>query len=304
MTGRACVRIACLLWLMSGCATIPPPGTGGTVSGALRSIELYPAQSPGPAAYHTVGRERIFASDRGVDVVLLWALPAPATYGVTVALRTPAGGVHTERELQTSVAKTPWVTEHRFALPEGDGTKALAGSWAIEVALDGKPVGRRAFVFDPRSARLRTRARVLIVQGANDVEAGAGDWVWTQQAAVLEHIKAAHAAMGIALRDELGRRFPRVDGPVPSLAADDATIVIRTKLAISPNSSVGSRATLEVVHLPTQTSRTFQFRSTAGTDQVTGGVYFVVAASDLAFQAAASEDFIRHLVSATQATPE
>jgi hypothetical protein len=79
---------------------------------------------------------------------------------------------------------------------------------------------------------------------------------------------------------------------------------VRTKLAISPNSSVGSRATIEVVHVPTRTARTFQFRSTAGTDQVGGGVYFSVAASDLAFQAAASPEFTGHLIAITDAKPE
>jgi hypothetical protein len=272
------------------------------VTGALDSIDLYPTDADG--GYVTMSRDRLFASDRGVDIALSWTFPGPGSRAIGVALRNPVGAIYSESDFQTNATRASWVTGHRFALPDGETANALAGNWAVEVALDGKPVGRRTFIFDARNVRLRTAARVLIVQGSNDAEAGAGDWMWTHQAAVLENIQAAHTVLGIALRDELVRRFPRVDGPVPSTTAGDATILIRTKLAISPNSSVGSRATLEVVHLPTRTSRTFQFRSTAGTDQVTGGVYFGVAAADLAFQAVASEEFIGHLMSATQATPE
>jgi hypothetical protein len=144
---------------------------------------------------------------------------------------------------------------------------------------------------------------VRILQGPNDAEIGAGDWVWTHHAAVLEHIKTAHTILGIALSDELARRFPHVDGPQPNTTTE-ATVLVRTKLGISPNSSVGSRAALEVVHVPTQTVRIFEFRSTAGTDQVTGGVYFNVVAADLALQAAANPQFIQHLIAITQATPE
>jgi hypothetical protein len=304
MITRGWVRIACLLCLMSGCATIPPPGTGGTVSGALKSIELYPMHSTGETAYHTVGRDRFFASDVGLDVVLVWELPAPGDHAIKVALRTPAGGTHAERQLQSSATKTEWVTGHRFALPRAEEAKALAGSWAVEVALDGKPLGRRAFVFDPASARLQTRARMRIVQATGDVEVAAGDWVWTQQAAVLDHLRAAHTVLGIALRDELARRFPYVDGPQPAAADAEATILVRTKLGVSPNPSIDSRVTIEVVHVPTRATRTFQFRSSAGFDQVSGGRYFAVAAADLAFQAAASPDFIQHLISITQAAPE
>jgi len=304
MTTRAWAGVLCLLWLVSGCATAPHPGAGGTVSGALQTIELYPTQSTKAGGYPTASLERLFASDRGVDVGLLWALPAPGNHAIKVALRTPAGAIHAEREFLTSVTKAPWVTGHRFTLPSDDDAKALAGKWAVEVILDGAPVGRRAFIFDPSSIRLRTDARVLIVQGTDDSEVAAGDWLWTQRAAALEHTKAAHTILGIALRDELARRFPRVDGPQQAAAGTDATILVRTKLGVSPNPSTDSRATLEVVHVPTQTARTFQFRSSAGTDHVSGGRYFGVTAADLAFQAASSPEFIQYLISVTQASPE
>ena len=62
----------------------------------------------------------------------------------------------------------------------------------------------------------------------------------TQQA--LENIKATNALLGIVLRDELARRFPNVatSQQQPPAATSDATVLLRTKLRVSPNPSADS----------------------------------------------------------------
>lgn len=304
MTIRGWVGVVVLAWLVGGCATTPRPGAAGVVSGALRSIEWYPARSASGKAYPTAGRERFFASDQEVTIGLYWVLPGPGNYVTKVALRTPAGTIYTERDLPTSATKVDWFTGHRFALPQGEDAKALAGVWQVEVALDGVPVGRRAFTFDPNSIRFRTAAQLLVLQSTDDLEAAPGDWIWLNQAAAREHLRAAHALLGKVLRDELARRFPWVDGPQQAAASADATILVRTKLAVSPNPDMDSRLTVEVVHAPTQTMRTFQFRSSAGTDPLSRSHWYGVTAADLAFQAAASSEVVGLLATTAQAVPE
>ena len=300
-------RWAGLCWLLlsvGGCATTPVPGGAGEVRGALLSIDLYPTRSGSNLAYPTSGLNRLCASDREMSVGLRWALPGSGNYVTKVALRTPAGTIHAERELPTSATTAGWFTGYRFALPQGEDAKAVAGVWQVEVALDGAPVGRRAFTFDPSNIRLRTEARLLILQGKDDPEMASGDWIWRDRIGVLENIRAAHAILGSVLRDELARRFPHVDGPQESAAGADATILVRTNLAVSPNLDIPSRLTVEVVHVSAQSGRTFQFRSWAGNDRVSKGLNFGNAAADLAFQAAVNSEFVQFLATITQAVPE
>ncbi len=304
MTIRGWVGLCWLIWLLGGCATTPLSGGGGEVRGALRSLDLYPGRSASGQAYPTSGRERFFASDREISIGLTWALPGPGSYVTRVTLRIPAGAIHSERELPTIATKTEWFTGYRLALPQGEEAKTLAGVWQVEVALDGVPVGRRAFTFDPSGIRLRTTVRVLIIQGEDDPEVASGDWVWRDRTTILKHIRMAHAILGAVLWDELARRFPQVDRPQQIAASADATILVRTTFHMSPNPDMPSRLTVEVVHVPTQTARTFQFRSWSGFDRVSRSTNFVIAAADLAFQAAANPEFLQFLVTITQAVPE
>ena len=304
VTVRGWVGLCGLVWLVGGCATTPLPGGAGEVRGALQSIDLYPARSSSGQAYPTAGRQGFFASDREVSIGLRWALPGPGNYVTKVALRTPAGAIHGERELPTSATTTEWFTGYRLALPQGGDAKALAGVWQVEVSLDGVPVGRRAFTFDPRDIRLRTAARLLILQGRDEPEAASGDWFWPDRSGVLVHLRTAHAILGVVLRDELARRFPQVEGPQPAAAGADATILVRTNLAVSPNMDMPSRLTIEVVHVPTQSTRAFQFQSWAGTDRVYRRLSFGIAAADLAFRAAADPEFLQCLATTAQAVPE
>jgi hypothetical protein len=241
-------------------------------------------------------------------VYLHWGLPGPGRYETHIALRTPLGGVYSERDIRFEAKQPLWDTWFSFVPPQGADAQRLAGLWQIEVALDGKAVGKRTFTFDPSSIRLRTDARVLIVQSTYDPEVATGDWRWRDRFTALENVKAAHTILGVVLRDELARRFARVNGPQeqPPAATSDATVLVRTKLGVSPNPSADSELVLDAVHVPTQTSRTFRFRSSAGKESggISSNIYQQVAAADLAFQAAASQEFLDFLVTATQAVPE
>jgi hypothetical protein len=200
------------------------------------------------------------------------------------------------------------VSWNRFVLPKNEDAQRLAGPWQIEAFLGDAAVGHRTFTFDPSSIRLRTDARVLIVQGSDNPEVGPGDWRWRYEFATRENVKAAHNLRGVELRDELARRFPKVDGPQaqPPAAASDATALVRTKLGASPNPSADSELVVDVVHVATQTTRTFRFRSSAGKTGATpsSNIYLTVAATDLAFQAAADPDLLEFLRTATNAVPE
>jgi hypothetical protein len=300
--------VLALLLLIGGCATGPLPGAAGEVVGPLRSIEFYTKRQEQKERYSTAARDRLFASDREVWVLLRWGLPGPGSYVTKVTLRTPAGALHEEREYRFEAKDSSWHTGHRFTLPQGAAAQRLAGAWQVEAALGGTTAGHRAFTFDPSSIRLRTDARVLIVQGTYDPEAATGDWHWRDRFGALENVKAAHAILGIVLRDEFARRFPTVAGPQPEPppATSDATVLLRTKLKASPNPSAESELVLEAVNVPTQTTRTFHFRSSAGKEGggTSSNIYFFVAAADLAFQAAASPEVLEFLRTVTQAVPE
>jgi hypothetical protein len=298
--------ILCLLLLMGGCATPPLPGAAGEVSGPLRSIELYTKRPEQGERYGTAARDRLFASDREVWVQLRWGLPGPGSYVAKVALRTPTGTVRGEREYRIEATDSLWLTAHHFTLPQGAEAQGLTGSWQVEVALGGTAVGRRTFTFDPSSIRLRTDARVVILQGTDDPELAAGDWFWTNRASALGRVKTAHATLGVVLRDELARRFPRVEGPRQPSADTEATILVRTKFSISPSPDADARLAVDLVLVPTQTTRTFVFRSSAGVELMGAerGRNFYLAATDLAFQAAASPEVLEFLITATKAVPE
>ena len=297
--------VLCLLLLMDGCATEPLPGAAGEVVGPLRSIEFYTKRQEQNERYSSAARDRLFASDREVSVLLRWGLPGPGSYVTKVTLRTPTGTIHEEREYRVEAKDSSWHMGHRFTLPQGAAAQRLAGAWQVEAVLGSTTAGHRAFTFEPSSIRLRTDARIVIVQGTDDPELATGDWTWRDRFGALEHMKAAHAMLGFALRDELARRFPRVDGPPPT-AEVDATILVRTKFSVSPNPDTDARLAVDVVHVPTQTTRTFPFRSSAGIEVmgVTRNRNIPLAAADLAFQAAASPEVLEFLRTVAQAVPE
>jgi hypothetical protein len=298
-----------LVLLIGGCAAPPLPGAAGEISGPLRSIDL---QMVGKKEikdrYRTTRRDRIFASDGEVWVYLHWALPGPGRYETKIVLRTPSGAIHEERH-HTFEAKDPLlVSWNRFVLPKGEDAQRLAGPWQIEAFLGAAAVGHRTFTFDPSSIRLRTDARVLIVPGTYDPELATGDWAWRERFGTMENIKAAHVLLGVVLRDELARRFPNVavtQQQVPA-APSDATVLLRTKLRVSPNPSADSEVVVEALAVPTQTRRTFSFRSSAGKSGATpsSNIYLSVAAADLAFEAASNPDLLEFLRTATNAVPE
>jgi hypothetical protein len=298
--------VLCVLVLLGGCATPPLPGAAGEISGPLRSIELYTKKPEPGELYGTAARNRLFASDREVWVLLHWGLPKPGSYIAKAALRTPTGTLHGEREYRFEAKDSLWVTVHLFTLPPGEEAQRLTGPWQIEAALGDATVGHRTFTFDPSSIRLRTDARVVILQGADDPDAASGDWTWLNRGAALEQIKAAHAILGIVLRNELARRFPRVEGPRQPSAESEATILVRTKFRISPNPDTDARLTVDVVRPPAQTGRTFLFRSSAGVELMGGtrNRNVPLAAMDLAFQAAANPEVLAFLMTATKAVPE
>ena len=301
--------VLCLLLLLGACATPPLPGAAGVFSGPLRGIDLYATQPKPGERYRTAGRDPFFSSDRYVWVYLEWGLPGPGKYEAVIALRTPSGNLREERHRSFEARQSLWMTGERFLLlPSAEDAHRLAGLWRVEVTLGGTAVGHRTFTFDPSNIRLRTEARVLIIQGTDDPEVATGDWGWSNRFAALEAVKAAHAMLGVVLRDELARRFPHVNGPQqqPPAATSDATVLLRTKLGASPNPSAASELVLDVIHVPTQTTRTFRFRSSAGKEQ--GGMsssnYLQLGAADLAFQAAASPEVLAFLMTATNAVPE
>ncbi len=298
--------VLCSLLLITGCATSPLPGASGEVTGPLRSIDLYTKRAA--PQYRTAGRDRFFASDREVWVYLHWGLPGPGKYETKIALRTPLGTLYEERHYPMETKDSSWVMGHGFVLPQREDIQRLAGLWQVEVTLGGTAVGHRAFTFDPSRIRLRTDARVVILQGADDPELATGDWLYRDRFAALENVKAAHAVLGVVVRDELARRFPHVDGPrqQPAEAASNATVLLRTKLGLSPNPDAASELVLDVVHVPTQTTRTFRFRSSAGKEKVgmSSSIYHGVTAADLAFQATASPEVLAFLMTATNAVPE
>lgn len=315
MTSRMLGGVLYLLCLslVGGCASTPHSrravkvvSGSGEVSGALRTIELHIKRPELETAYITLGRERLFASDREVFVWLEWALPGPGFYLLTVSLRTPAGDIHRRSEEHFYAPAANSSTVHPFLLPQGEEARTLAGVWRVEVTLDGTPVGHRSFTFDPSSIRLRTEARVVLLQGTDDAEEGAGGWIWKDRFGALQMVKDAHAKLGIALRDELARRFPHVDGPRQSPADPDATLLVRTNYRVSPNPDTGSRLTVNVVHVPTQTIRTYLFQVSAQLEEsdTTGRQYFYIEAADLAFQAAANSELLQFLITASQAVPE
>jgi hypothetical protein len=298
-----------LLLLIGGCAVPPLPGAAGVFSGPLQGIDLYATQAKLGERYRTAGRDRFFASDRYVWVYLHWALPGPGKYEAVITLRTPSGNLREERHYNFEAKESLWTTGHGFLLlPAAEDAERLAGLWRVEVALGGTAVGHRTFAFDPSRIRLRTDARVLIVPGTYDPETAPGDWQWSYRFRTLENIKAAHTLLGVVLRDELARRFPNVAGPQQQTPAapSDATVLLRTKLLVSPNPSSDSELVVDALSVPTQTTRTFRFRSAAGKEgsSPSSNIYLSVAAADLAFKAAVSQEFLDFLVAATKAVPE
>lgn len=300
------MTVGLLILVTTGCASPPLPGTAGEVSGPLRSIELYTKRPERGELYRTVGRDRLFASDREVYIVSQWDLPGPGEHVSKVVLLTPTETIHRQSDYRFQAQASSWWTVQRLELPQGETARALSGAWQVEVLLDKTRIGRRAFTFDPGSIRLRTNARLVIVQGKDDPEVATGDWFWQHRAAAMESVKASHAILGVVLRDELARRFAYVDGPGGTQGMSDATILITTNLGISPNPGANSRLELEVAHIPTRIVRKYTFRTSAGYEPrgTSGVTHFDVAAADLAFQAASSTEVLEFLITSTQALPE
>lgn len=299
--------ILCVLLWSGGCATSPLPGAVGEISGPLRSIDLQTDGKKGPSErYRTAPRDRFFASDREVWVYLHWGLPGPGRYETKIVLRTPLGTIYEERHYPFEAKEPFWLTMNGFVLPRGEDVRRLAGIWLVEVSLGGIAVGHRAFTFDPSNIRLRTDARIVILQGTYDPELAPGDWVWRNRAAALENAQAAHTLLGVVLRDELVRRFPHVEGPRQQSADGGAAILLRTKLSVSPSPNADARLDVDVVLAPPQAPRTFRFTSSAGIEFMgqTRNRNVALAATDLAFQAIASQEFLDYLVAVTKATPE
>jgi len=295
-----------LILVTTGCATALLPGASGVVSGPLRSIELCTKRPERGELYRTAGRDRLFASDREVYILSHWALPGPGEHVSRVVLLTPTETIHGQSDYRFQAQESSWWTVQRLELPQGETARALSGAWQVEVLLDKTRVGRRAFTFDPSSIRLRTNARLVIVQGKDDPEVASGDWHWRYRAAAMESVKASHAILGAVLRDELARRFPYVDCPGGTQGITDATLLITTNLGISPNPGTDSRLELEVAHIPTRIVRKFSFRTSAGYEPrgTSGVTHFNVAAADLAFQAASSPEVLDFLIASTQAVSE
>lgn len=306
MGRRSFAVAATLLILANACTSVPLPGGAGEVSGPLRGIELYTKRPQRGEYYPTAARERLFASDREVHVLSDWTLPGPGEYVSKVVLRTPAGIVHREREYRFRAEASSWLTSQRIELPQREAAQPLAGRWEVEVSLDGKPVGRRAFTFDSSNIRLRTDAQLVIVQGKVDPEAVGGEWRWLHPSSVLENAKAASRMLALVLRDELARRFPHVDGPRVVQEASDATVLLTTTLLASPGIDADSRLELEILHLPTKTLRKFHLATAAGRERFGRGSRFSwnVAAADLATKAASSPEVLEFLVRTTQAVSE
>lgn len=297
---------ASLLILANGCGTVPLPGGAGEVSGPLRDIELYTKWPDREEHYPTHARERFFASDREIWVVSEWALPGPGEYVTKVVLRTPGGTVHREREYRFRAETFSLLTGQAIELPRGEAAQPLAGRWEVEVSLDAKPVGRRTFSLDPRSIRLRTDARLVILEGKSSFEGNPGEWRWRHPYEPVERAKTAAGTLGVVLRDELARRLPTVEGPRLSPETSNATIVLRPTLLYSPDIDGDSRLELEVVHVPTRVVRTFYFKTRAGRERRTdtGVLLFDVEAADLAAKAAFNPEVLEFIITTTQAVPE
>jgi hypothetical protein len=122
----------------------------------------------------------------------------------------------------------------------------------------------------------------------------------------LENSRAAHAILGVVLRDELTRRFLNVDAPRGTQGISDATILLTTNLGISPNPGTDSRLELEVAHIPSKIVRKYIFKTWAGLEHrgPTMVRHYNVDAADLAFQAASSPEVLDFLIASTQAVPE
>ena len=306
MRMQSCGALMSFFILTTGCATGPLPGSAGQVQGPLRSIELYTRQPEWNEVYATLARGPIFASDKAVHVLLRWGLPGPGNYSSKIVVRTPAGSVHRESALNFRAEGASWRTRQRIELPQGDAAKPLGGRWEVQVALDGTPVGRRDFLFEPSSIRLRTDARLVIVQGYADPDLAPGDWVWRDQFTKHESARTALATVGLVLRDELARRFPQVDGPRSGPEVGDGTVLLRSSVGVSPNPDTDARLELEVVHLPTKATRKFVFKTSAGVEGAGRSKvkYHDVAAADLGFQAASSPEVLEFLTTVTQAVSE
>jgi hypothetical protein len=130
--------------------------------------------------------------------------------------------------------------------------------------------------------------------------------VWLNRAAALEGVQGAHKLLGVTLRDELARRFPHVEGPVQQPAGSGTAILVRTKFSSSPSPNADARLDVDVVPTPPQTPQAFRFTSAAGIELMgqTRNRNSALAATDLAFQAIASQEFLNCLVAATKAVPE
>ncbi len=295
-----------LILATTGCATAPLTGSSGEVTGPLRSIELYTKRPERGEQYQTAGRERLFASDLEVYILSHWALPGPGEHVSKVVLLTPTGTIHRQSEYRFQAQNSSWWTVQRLELPQGETARALSGAWQVEVLLDKTRVGRRAFTFDPSSIRLRTDARLVIVQGKDDPEVAAGDWHWRYRSAAMENIRAAHAILGVVLRDELTRRFTNVDAPRGTEGISNATLLLTTNLGVSPNPGTDSRLELEVAHLPSKIVRKFTFKTSAGVEHRGPSMarHYNVDAADLAFQAASNAAVLEFLIASTQAVPE
>jgi hypothetical protein len=292
--------------LAAGCATAPPPGTSGQVRGPLTSIEIYTKRPERGSYYSTTGRQRLFASDQELYVVSSWSLPDLGEYVSTVTVTPPSQGAQRKSEYRFRPENVHSLTIQPFRLPTGEEARSQAGEWRVEVALNGSPVGTRSVLFEASSIRLRTEAKLYIAEGIADPEAATGDYIWLNQYAAREMMKATASVTGRALRDELGRRFPDVMGPGPMQAAGGLSIVLNPVLRMSPNPSIPSRLELEIHQPGTGERRVFEFKSTAGSEYGggSGRVYFSVAAADLALQAGSSPEVLDFLIRLANATPE
>jgi hypothetical protein len=267
---------------------------------------LYTTRPERAGYFNTFPRRRFFISDRELWVACRWNLPNPGEHVSHVVLRPPAETATKQSQYRFRAESQSWITFQRFALPSADEARALAGEWRIEVALDDSPVGMRTFQFEAASIRLRTDAILFITEGMGDPESAGGGYRWTGESRVLQATKDAALRAGQVLRDELLRRFPRVVGPAALQDASGATLVIHPILRFPPNLSIPSRLEMEVSRPATGEKRKFIFRSTVGIERVAdlGTMYFSLAATDLAFQAASNPEVLDYFVQATGATPQ
>ena len=298
--------VGSLMILVSGCATESLPGVVNEVRGSLQSIELFTRRPERGEWYPTAARECLFASDRRVYVHSLWSLPGPGDYVTKAILHPPDGSVYREREYRFRAEGPSWSTFQPFDLPQGEASRGLAGHWQVEVTLGGTPVGRRTFTLDPGSIRLRTDARLVVVHGRVLPWQGPGDWRWDYEFAALENLKATLIRVEAALRDELARRFPHVDGPMPRPEASDTAVLLTPTLVLSANPENDSRLELDIVNLLTKSVRKFNLKTSAGVAKhgMSGSLNFGVAGADLALRAVSNPEVLEFLISTTSAVPE